>query len=91
MTTDTRERAIERLEGAVAEQDRLSEAYDAAIGTSAELRAHVRLQGAGDEVVAREAWLNSIDDDGAGGRVWVNGREVGGTGSLFLGLEDSHD
>ena len=40
---------------------------------------------------AREAWLKSIDDDGAGGRVWINGREVGGAGSLFLGLEDSHD
>jgi hypothetical protein len=91
MTTDTRDRAVDRLNAALAEQDRLSDAYGAAVGTSREFSAYVRLGAAGEQVAARQAWLESIDDDGVGSRIWVNGREVGGPDSLFQGLEDSHD
>jgi hypothetical protein len=91
MTSDARDDAVQRLETAIVEQDRLGELHRAAIGTSSEFGARVRLRAASDEVAAREAWLESVDDDGAGGRVWLNGREVGGTDSLFRSLEDSHD
>ena len=51
------------LDAELVEQDRLSERYDAAVGTSSELAAYVRLQHAGEQVAAREAWVNSIDDE----------------------------
>jgi hypothetical protein len=91
MTSDERDRAVDRLNVALAEQDRLGNAYEAAIGTPSEFGAYTRLGSAGEEVAARQAWLESIDDDGVGSRIWVNGREVGGPDSLFQGLEDSHD
>jgi hypothetical protein len=91
MTRLARSEAVQRLDAALVEQDRLGESYRAAIGTSTEFGAYVRLRAASDEVVAREAWIKSVDAERATGRAWVNGREVGGTGSLFLGLEDSHD
>lgn len=90
MASHARDEAVQRLNEALDEQDRLGEHYRAAIGTSSEFTAYTQLRAAGDEVAARGAWLNSIDD-GADGRVWVNGHEVGGTDSLFLGLEDAHD
>ena len=90
MRSDARESAVLRLDAALIEQERLSESYEAAIGTSSEFGAYVRLRGARDDVAARQAWLDH-DDEPVGGRVWINGREVGGTGSLFVGLEDSHD
>ena len=55
--------AEQRLEAVLAEQDRMSQRYDAAIGTSTELSAHVRLRAAGDQVAAREAWLHWVDDE----------------------------
>ena len=61
--SEAHDSAVQRLEAVVAEQDRLNQRYDAAIGTSTELRAHVRLRAAGDQVAAREAWLHWIDDD----------------------------
>jgi hypothetical protein len=64
MPSEERDRAARRLEAALAEQHRLAERFDAAIGTSSELAAHVRLRAAGDEVRAREAWANWIDDEG---------------------------
>jgi len=76
MRSDARDDAVQRLEAALVEQDRLGERHRAAIGTSSEFGAHVRLGAAGAEVTAREAWLKSIDDDGAGGRVLVTGREI---------------
>lgn len=91
MASDARDEAVRRLETALLEEDRLGERYRAAIGTSSEFGAYTRLKGASEEVTARQAWLNAVEDDGIGGRVWVNGREVGGAGSLFQGLEDSHD
>jgi NADH:ubiquinone oxidoreductase subunit F (NADH-binding) len=88
-TPDAHADAVQRLEAALVEQDRLGELYRAAIGTSKEFGAYVRLRGASDQVAGREAWLQSLD--GGNGRVWINGREVGGAGSLFQGLEDSHE
>ena len=55
--------AVQRLEAVLAEQDRLSQRYDAAIGTSTELGARVELLAAGDQVAAREAWLHWVDDE----------------------------
>jgi len=56
--------ATRRLEAALVEQHRLAECFDAAIGTSSEFGANVRLRAAGDEVRAREAWANWVADDG---------------------------
>jgi hypothetical protein len=47
--------AVQRLEAVLARA--------AAIGTSTELGAYVRLRAAGDQVAAREAWLHWIDDE----------------------------
>jgi hypothetical protein len=92
MFSDAHNHAVAQLDAALVEQDRLGECYRNAIGTSTEFGTYARLRGAGDGVAAMEAALKSIDEDeGAGGRAWVNGREVGGPGSLFVGLEDSHD
>jgi hypothetical protein len=62
MASEEHQSAVQRLDAALVEQDRLSERYDAAIGTSTELGAHVHLRAAGDQVAAREAWLTWIDD-----------------------------
>jgi hypothetical protein len=91
MARDAREDAVQRLEAALSEQGRVSERFRTAIGTSAELGAYARLRDASDEVDARDAALRSIDGDGYRGRAWINGREIGGPDSLFVGLEDSHD
>ena len=65
------------LDAELVEQDRLSERYYAAIGTSSELAAYVRLQHAGEQVRAGEAWVNSIDDEGYRGlMVWSSRRTV---------------
>ena len=58
-----RDRAGQRLEAALVEQDRLGERFDAAAGTSTEFGAYVRLRAAGDQVRARQAWVNSVDDE----------------------------
>jgi hypothetical protein len=64
MASEERDRAVQRLEAALVEQDRLGERFDAAVGTSTEFGAYVRLRGAGDQVRAREAWLKWVDDEG---------------------------
>ncbi len=64
MASEERDRSVQRLEAALVEQDRLGERFVAAVGTSAELGAYVRLRAAGDQVRAREAWLNWVDDEG---------------------------
>lgn len=56
--------ALERLSAALDEQGRLTDSYEAAIGTSAELSANARLRAAGEQVRARDAWLKWVDDDG---------------------------
>jgi hypothetical protein len=64
MASEERDRAMQRLEAALVEQDRLGERFDAAVGTSTEFGAYVRLRAAGDQVAARGAWLSWIDDEG---------------------------
>src|SRR5437763_10814477 len=64
MTREMHDRAVQSLNAALMERDRLSERYDAASGTSTEFGAYVRLRTAGDQVAAREAWLSWIDDEG---------------------------
>jgi hypothetical protein len=64
MASGQHDRAVQRLEAALVEQAWLGERFDAAVGTSTEFRAYVRLRAAGDLVTAREAWLNWVDDEG---------------------------
>jgi hypothetical protein len=63
MASQERDRAVHRLEAALVEQDRLRERFDTTIGTSSEFGAYVRLRAAGDQVTAREAWVNWVDDE----------------------------
>jgi hypothetical protein len=63
MTIKERDSAVQRLQTARVEQDRLRERFDAAVGTSTEFGAHVRLRAAGEQVTAREAWFNWVDDE----------------------------
>lgn len=93
MTGDAlaREAAAQGLEAALVEQDRLGEHYRAALGTSSEFGAYARLRNVSDEVETRRASLAEVEDGPSAGRVWVNGREVGGADPRFPGLEDSHD
>jgi hypothetical protein len=55
--------ATQRLDVAEREQDRVRGLFDSAVGTSSELSAYCRLRAAGDEVRARQAWVNWVDDD----------------------------
>ncbi|HEX8854066.1 MAG TPA: hypothetical protein VF752_00575 [Thermoleophilaceae bacterium] len=64
MSSKERDRAMRRLEAALVEQDRLGERFDAAVGTSTEFGAYVRLRAAGDQVRALEAWLHWVEDGG---------------------------
>jgi hypothetical protein len=59
--TREREGAVQRLDAALVEQDRLGAAFEGAIGTSTELRAYAQLQTAGQHVAARQAWANWIE------------------------------
>jgi hypothetical protein len=63
MASEEHDRALQRLEVALVVQSALGERFDAAIGTSAEFGAYVRLREAGEQVIAREAWLNWVDDE----------------------------
>ena len=63
MASEERDRAVQRLEAALVEQDRLGERFDAAVGTSTEFGAYVRLRAAGEQVRAREAWVDWVDDE----------------------------
>jgi hypothetical protein len=63
MTGHEHDSALRRLRAALEEQDLSSERYDAAVGTSTELRAYAALCAAGEEVTARGAWLNWVDDE----------------------------
>jgi hypothetical protein len=64
MASKERDRAVQRLEVALVEQERLGERLDAAAGTSTEFGAYVRLRAAVDQVRAVEAWLHWVDDEG---------------------------
>ena len=63
MTGSEHDSALRRLEAAVEDQDRSRAHYQAAIGTSSELGAYSRLRAAGEQVAARGAWLDWVDDD----------------------------
>ncbi len=63
MASEERDRAVQGLEAALVEQDRLGERFDAAVGTSTEFGDYVRLRAAGEQVRAREAWVNWVDDE----------------------------
>jgi hypothetical protein len=67
MASEERDSAVQRLEAALIERDRLSERFDAAVGTSTEFGAYVRLRAADAQVRAREVWLNWVDDGGSRG------------------------
>lgn len=58
------EGAVTRLEAALVEQDRLGERFFAAIGTTTEFAAYLRLKSAGAQVSARAAWVNWIKEKG---------------------------
>ncbi|HEX8649192.1 MAG TPA: ATP-binding protein [Thermoleophilaceae bacterium] len=63
MTSSAHDSAVERLRVGVAEQDRLRDRYNGAIGTSTEFGAYMQLRAAGDHVAAREAWVHWVDDE----------------------------
>jgi len=86
--------ARQRLQAAEVERDRLGEQLDAAVGTSSELEANVRLRAAGKQVAAREAWVHWVDDDsypggqrsGADGPELMSSEEQGKTVGRWDGL-----
>ena len=55
--------AVRRLRAAIAEQDRLTYAHEAARGSSGEANADSARRGANEQVMARDAWLRWVDDD----------------------------
>ena len=57
-----RPRAEERLDQAVSARSRLRDKSEAAQGTPDELKADASLRNANEQVVARERWLNSVED-----------------------------
>ena len=58
---DTRDRASQRLRAAIAEQDRLTYRYEAAVGTPGEAAADAARRGADEQVAARDAWASWAD------------------------------
>ena len=62
-TSHVHDSAVRRLEEALVEQDRLGMCFDAAVGTSTEFGAYVRLQSAGEQVRARQTWLNWVENE----------------------------
>jgi anti-sigma regulatory factor (Ser/Thr protein kinase) len=62
-TDHVHDRAVQRLEEALTEEDRLGMSFDAAVGTSTEFGAYVRLQHASEQVAARQTWLTWVDNE----------------------------
>lgn len=56
-------RAEQRLSAARTEEHRLSDRYEAALGTSGEMDADVELRAATAQVAARDAWLDCVDTE----------------------------
>ena len=67
MTGKEHDGAVQRLDEVLRAQHRLSDSYDAAIGTSSELSAYVRLRAAGEDVTARGRWLEWLE--------WIESRD----------------
>jgi hypothetical protein len=84
MTRDAHNEAQARLEAALTAEGCAGDRYRDALGKSNELETFIALRAANDEVAARQTWLAEVDKDFAGGRITVNGRQVGGAGSIFL-------
>ena len=57
MASTPHDDAVRRLEARLLEQDRCSERYDGAIGTSSEASAYARLRAAGTRVAAHKSSL----------------------------------
>jgi hypothetical protein len=58
------DRALRRLDAALVEENRLGRRLGAAVGASTKFGIYVRLRDAADQVRARKAWVNWIDDKG---------------------------
>lgn len=71
MASNLHRKAVERLQGARREQDRLGDEYKAAKGTSSELGVRAELQGACEEAAARSRWLEWVESDGPWDRAGV--------------------
>ena len=75
--------ACERLRVAIDERALLESSWHRAVGTSSEFAAYARLRAGRREVIARQTLVNNIV-----GGVAINGRQVGGEGSIFAGSQD---
>jgi hypothetical protein len=84
MTQNAHDEAQARLETALVAEGYAGDRYRHALGKSNELETFIALRAANDEVAARQTWLAEVDKDFVGGRITVNGRQVGGAGSIFL-------
>jgi len=62
-TDHVHDSAVQRLDAALVEQDRLGMSFDAAVGTSSEFGAYVRLRRASEQVAARQTWLKWVDNE----------------------------
>lgn len=60
-TSESHAGAVQRVEAAREERDRLSQQYDAATGSTSELPAFTELKAAEDQFAAREAWLKWVE------------------------------
>jgi len=56
------DRAVERLNAAISERQRLTDSHEAALGTPDELATDVALHAAHNQMAARDAWLKWLDD-----------------------------
>ena len=63
IASEEHSRAEERLNAARTEEHRLSDCYDAAVGTPGEMGAEVELRAATTQVEARYAWLECVDTE----------------------------
>ena len=59
---DPHVQARDRLKAASTEQSRLRDEFEHARGTSSELQADTSLRAAGDELAARERWLQWVEE-----------------------------
>ena len=57
------DRAEQRLSAARTEEHRLSDCYEAAVGTAGEMAASVELRAATSQVAARHAWLDCVETE----------------------------
>jgi hypothetical protein len=84
MTRDAHDEAQARLETALHAEGCAGDRYRDALGQANELETFIALRAANDEVAARQTWLAEVDEGRSGDRITVNGRQVGGAGSIFL-------